>query len=456
MNTPQLTLRLLFEKARRRSICSLFLAFSFPSTILLLLRLHRDARQLAFVRPENAQRLIAELVTYCRQYVPYYCDLLPVAEVDFRDIPVLTKHHLQSNFSQLIARSVDNGTVSGSRIALRHTTGSSGIPTNHLRCECREDWFDLVQLQLLWKHFNLPNTGEIFDFGLRWYRQPIIEIRKGPGVFISWNFRGLRKTDPMFVSEYTAIAQAGRPKILFGHPSRLVEFAQFATDNKLSLSPVIVISTYEQLSNESRAFLFATFKCPIVAVYGTVEVGMVGWECSAGFLHWNPSLHVVEVLDEADHQCVPGQVGRLVVTPLRALTMPLLRYDTGDLAMAATTHSCKCGLDSPFIGSLEGRHTALLVTTDLRQLPAYRILRFAEILGLPDLQLAQEKLGEIRIIYPTHATLSASSLKRFRLSLVEYIGEQILVVPYPSDEFIRTPSGKKNPFVSLLNGTVKS
>jgi len=54
-----------------------------------------------------------------------------------------------------------------------------------------------------------------------------------------------------------------------------------------------------------------------------------------------------------------------VVTDLRGRTMPLLRYDTGDLAIAATG-PCSCGRRLPLVGSIEGRRRASVQLADGR------------------------------------------------------------------------------------------
>jgi phenylacetate-CoA ligase len=52
--------------------------------------------------------------------------------------------------------------------------------------------------------------------------------------------------------------------------------------------------------------------------------------------------------------CAPGQFGRVLVTGLQKLAMPLIRYDTGDVARA-TSLPCSCGRNLPAVGEIAGR-----------------------------------------------------------------------------------------------------
>ena len=96
------------------------------------------------------------------------------------------------------------------------------------------------------------------------------------------------------------------------------------------------------------------FEASPVDLYGLTEIGYVAWQCELrDALHVNAAAFLVEVLRDK-RPAAPGELGRVVVTDLRGRTVPLLRYDTGDLAVAAAG-PCACGRSTQLLGRMEGR-----------------------------------------------------------------------------------------------------
>jgi phenylacetate-CoA ligase len=79
-------------------------------------------------------------------------------------------------------------------------------------------------------------------------------------------------------------------------------------------------------------------------VYAVEELGVLAAECVEGNgLHCFEDKFVYEVVDPVSGEMKgPGERGELVVTPLHAEAMPLLRYRTGDLVMTEDDR-CSCG-----------------------------------------------------------------------------------------------------------------
>lgn len=92
----------------------------------------------------------------------------------------------------------------------------------------------------------------------------------------------------------------------------------------------------------------------VTEFYGTPDVGIVAYHCDA-----RSGMHVCEdaILEIADmntgRQLGPGEVGRVVVTPLDA-TFPLVRYAPGDLS-SWNDEPCSCGRTSVRLDTLVGR-----------------------------------------------------------------------------------------------------
>ena len=123
--------------------------------------------------------------------------------------------------------------------------------------------------------------------------------------------------------------------------------------------PRIVFSQGEVLDAGTRATIERVFEASPVDLYGLTELGYVAWQCDLrDALHVNTAAFLVEALRD-ERPAAPGELGRVLVTDLRGRLMPLLRYDTGDLALAAD-RPCACGRSAQLLGRIEGRSAATI------------------------------------------------------------------------------------------------
>ncbi len=87
--------------------------------------------------------------------------------------------------------------------------------------------------------------------------------------------------------------------------------------------------------------------------YGSREMGPMAFDCfAANGMHMLMSQHLIEVVRNG-RPVADGEVGKVLVTDLHNLAMPVIRYDIGDLARI-DTRPCQCGRTTPRI-HLEGR-----------------------------------------------------------------------------------------------------
>jgi phenylacetate-CoA ligase len=119
------------------------------------------------------------------------------------------------------------------------------------------------------------------------------------------------------------------------------------------------------------------FGAPLLLEYGCVEIGAMAYTCPAGTLHISHEHVILEVIDEEGSPVAPGQVGRVVLTPYLSKTMPLVRYELGDLAIL-NSDPCPCGRypGLPALKSLEGRSFDRMLDGDGRWWHAF-ILYYA-------------------------------------------------------------------------------
>ncbi|NOZ23155.1 MAG: phenylacetate--CoA ligase family protein [Planctomycetes bacterium] len=110
----------------------------------------------------------------------------------------------------------------------------------------------------------------------------------------------------------------------------------------------------EPLTPGMRRRIEEVFRVPVHVAYGLDELGWIAVMCSEGRYHVHPERAIVEIVDDAGQPCAPGTPGHLLVTLLGNPAMPLLRYDTGDLA-EPVAGPCSCGRTMPGFGPVIAR-----------------------------------------------------------------------------------------------------
>ena len=125
-----------------------------------------------------------------------------------------------------------------------------------------------------------------------------------------------------------------------------------------------VVTIAETLSPDRRRVIEEYSRAPIINRYGLREFGAwSGQTCSLSGeqIHVNTELVVAEILHQDGSPARPGETGRVVMTDLFNYAMPLIRYDTGDLAVAGSA-GCACGRGFPLFGPIQGRSQECLST----------------------------------------------------------------------------------------------
>src|SRR5690606_30548779 len=145
-------------------------------------------------------------------------------------------------------------------------------------------------------------------------------------------------------------------KVIVGYASAIERLAIYllARSEVLKMEGVITIS--EVLSDEARARIGEAFQCPAVSRYSTEELGVLANQDPSGqFFHLNQANYFIEILkQDSEEPASVGELGRIVVSDYFNRSMPLVRYDIGDLA---TPIEIKNGLVTK-INRVEGRRLA--------------------------------------------------------------------------------------------------
>jgi phenylacetate-CoA ligase len=164
--------------------------------------------------------------------------------------------------------------------------------------------------------------------------------------------------------QQVAALQRHNPDELHGYPSALALLAVEQLEGRLDIAPGFVSTSSEVRTPEMAALLEEAWGVKPFDLLGVTEAGITAADCPAhAGLHVFEDQVAAEVLDDDGEPVPDGELGRLVITPLHLKTLPLIRYDTGDL-VRATTAACECKRPYMRLTEIQGR------ADDILHLPA--------------------------------------------------------------------------------------
>jgi len=152
------------------------------------------------------------------------------------------------------------------------------------------------------------------------------------------------------------------PKVLIGYPSAIYIFASYIKNLGIQyIKPEVVITTAEKLYDYQKGAIKDAFDCEVFEYYGSREIASLAYECPQhhGY-HISMENVVLEFTKDNGQMVSPGELGKVLVTDLHNYAMPFIRYEIGDLAIPSN-RVCPCGRSLPFIESIEGRITDIIV-----------------------------------------------------------------------------------------------
>jgi phenylacetate-CoA ligase len=116
---------------------------------------------------------------------------------------------------------------------------------------------------------------------------------------------------------------------IMGYPSRIIKLAKYCQDNKLDLEISNFIYGAEKLESQKELYIREILKVKnIVGCYGSAESGVWAWTSGSNIYNYDPETMYTEFIDQTD-----DNIGSLIVTNLIRTKFPLIRYETGDLAI---------------------------------------------------------------------------------------------------------------------------
>ena len=431
----------------------------------LLARLERTQWQDEHVVRRHQGRQLAQLAGHALATVPFYrrsaAELRAITDKGFseerwRRLPILRREDAQAAGDAIHTTALPAGHGPVGEI---FTSGSTGRPLRALRSSMWGNyWRAITMRDHLWQRRDLDaklavirdsTTGKYLypegGVGPSWGNAEAALGGTGPAVSLNLNetldhqVEWLVRQQPAYLLTLPSNAEA------------LATHCRAAGVAIPSLRQVITIA--EMLTPDARETVHDAWGVGISDIYSTREVGYLALQCPAGDgYHVQSEVTCVEVIDERGRPVKPGEVGRVIVTPLQNFAMPLLRYDVGD--QAELGGPCSCGRKLPVLKRILGRTQRMIrLPSGERLFPllssgALRSLVASAPVKL--FQLVQKSLDTLELRVVVERDLTEGERNRLRALLREKYHPSFRVEISVHDTIERTKGGKFLDFVSEL------
>jgi len=385
------------------------------------------------------------LLMHAAKHVPWYRGLfaerafIPEEFFSFEDLaslPILTLLQVKALGNELLPDNIDYSAT--------YISASSGSTGNYLECRRDAEFYDREQaftlryrrwlgVKLHWRHAIFYRA--IMKHPVKEHTHPPYELYRNRLILSQFH------TDDDGLRYYLDLLAAFRPDYLTIFPSTLLVLTRFCARHAVRpFIPKLFICYSENLYEYHRQEVEQFWQCPVYNRYGHSEGCVSAGECEHKRLHLSTELGYVEFLRQDGAPAGVGEPARMVATGFFTHAMPLIRYDTGDIAVLSG-ESCPCGRQLPVLASIDGRADDIIRTKDGKEIAALRAV-FAHTKGIRLTQIVQETHGAIvvRIVPDTDYDESVQQLILDNIS--RDIGDCLDVRFEVVSDIERSPSGK--------------
>lgn len=420
--------------------------------LALLFQLERSQ----WLEPEQLRELqfrqLDALLRHACSTVPYYRESWrglydpgePLTPERYSRLPLLTRSELQANFDALKSTGIPSahGPVAESR-----TSGSTGQPVRVLKTGLVQlFWQAIVLREHLW--FGRDLNGKLASI-----RQGVTEGEAdgwGPATDAVAR-TGRSATLPIRTDVDTQLQWLERqqPDYLLTYPSNLAELVKSSAERGIRFPRLREVRTFgELLPPETRELCWQAWGVRVADAYSSDEAGYIALQCPEHeHYHVQSESVLLEILDEQGSPCAPGEVGRVVLTPLHNFAMPLVRYEIGDYAEAGAP--CGCGRGLPVLLHIAGRVRNMLVLANgARYWPTFGSASLSGLAPILQQQLVQKSFDTIEARLVTARPLTAAEEERLRRHMQSFLPAPFAIRISYCSAIGRSAGGKFEDFLS--------
>ena len=300
---------------------------------------------------------------------------------------VQMKDILKNNFKELTSELAEER-----KAYTNKSGGSTGEPTAFLQDKHMFDWGMAGRI-----YFDKIAGHEVGQKVIRlWGSERDLMGRKDPFIrrmkYFFFNRRDLNAftMTKEKMHKYVEIINKEKPSMIESYVTPIYELAILVESEKLKIhSPQMIITSADTLYPQIKEKIEKIFKTTVWNRYGSREVGGIAMgKDKLKTAYWHNYVEVVYPRGFKDKE-----LGKILVTTLNNYSMPLIRYDIGDIGKESS--------EWPYLDSVEGRELAAVVNRKGKIIPGTFFVHFFGVVlnkgYIKKFQLIQKSFNTLEI-----------------------------------------------------------
>lgn len=395
-----------------------------------------------------------DLLLHAYQHTRYYCevfdqiDLVQDDNVDLsriQDLPLLTKEIIRQRHEDLISDDFESRGWS-----YNTSGGSTGEPVRLIQDKQFRRWNKATN-NYYYRNIlgiNEPIAKKVIIWGSE--RDLFTGTFGTKAKMINWFTNSVMlnsfRMTPDDMRNYISTINLYKPDLIRGYAGSLYEICRYAERNNLEIySPKVIVSAAETLNNEMRDQIERVFGRKLYDFYGSREVSNLAGECKDGLMHSFAFWNYQELLDQYNRPVKQGEEGKVIVTNLFNYSMPLIRYEIGDMAVLGSKR-CSCGNVLPTFERVTGRITDHFILKNGATVPAEFFIHFLGVVcntgEIKQFQVIQEDYDKIKILVVRGDGLTENYRKDVESKMKVAVGSNCEITWNFVDSIPKTSTGK--------------
>ncbi|MCU1807118.1 hypothetical protein NVV31_17160 [Cytobacillus firmus] len=395
---------------------------------------------------------LQQMIKHCYETVPYYGELFDKLGLDYRTIkskedlrvlPSLTKDRVKKDPEKFISKVIPK-----SKLKIHPTGGTtgSGLAFYTTDEEEAEQW-------AVWWKFR-KNLGIEFDMWCgNFGGKTVVPINHKKPPFWRINIPGKQvyfsgyHLNENTVKYYVEEIRRRNLQWLHGYPSNLATLASYMLSSGITLDIKFVTIGSENLYDFQSDIIYQAFNTVPYQHYGLTEgVANISQNTKGEFVV-DEDFSVVEFIPNVETSSYS-----IIGTTLTNWAMPLIRYDTGDLATIDEEEPNKIQMGGRRVSGINGRTNEYVVLRDNSKVSSAALsLVFKDLIEISEVQIIQKSKDKIIIKVVKTETYSQYVEKRMTKALRERLGNDMKISYQYVDKISRTSSGKVRLVISEIS-----
>lgn len=392
---------------------------------------------------EFRDQRLRDMARHCYLTVPYYTKLFDEAGIDYRNIrrlddlkklPLLDKQTVLKNFDLFLSTEIPD-----SKKMKTHTSGTtgSGFVFYTMKEAVSEQW-------AAWWRYRRRLGIECGTWCALFGGRSVVPTDRGVPPYSRMNTPNRQEyfstyhMSPQNMGWYLNEIKDKGLRWIHGYPSAIGLLADYILENQIEYHGNIdyITTGAENLLDAQKEKIMKAFGVYPYNHYGMAE-GVANFsENKNKEMYVDEDFAAVEFLENGSGSY------KVIGTTLTNYAMPLLRYDTKDIATYCETD---CGRR---ILSLDGRQEDYVVLRDGTRIGRLDHI-FKDLVNIKEAQIVQDKIGEIKIKVVRGSSYTDLDEQRLPRECTERLKKTKIKIEY-ANQIERTKSGKMRFVVSNL------